>query len=107
MKNTIEKNLEKARQRNEKCASCGQKITNCRIMFSKKGKKEGPYCSKKCSETSSLKKETQNLSNSQQVDNNSTSKLVSVIKGIAFFGLGVLPLTTTVIIIYLLNKKKK
>ena len=101
MKQAIEKNLENAKQRNEKCANCQKKITNCRIVFSKNGKNEGPYCSGKCAENSTLKNEFGN----QQVENQSTSK--SVIKQITFFGLiSILPLTITAIIIYLLNKKK-
>src|SRR4051794_32074513 len=100
MKQAIEKNLENAKQRNEKCANCRNKITNCRIVFSKNGKKGGPYCSGKCAENSTLKNEFGN----QQVENQPTSK--SVIKQIAFFGLISSALTITAIIIYLLNKKK-
>ena len=72
----------KPRNKNEKCFRCGQKIINTRIIFSKNGKVEGPYCSKKCSETSTLKNEIESSFSDQKVDNRSASK--SVIKGIAF-----------------------
>jgi len=92
---------------NEKCFHCGQKITNTRIIFSKNGKVEGPYCSKKCSKTSTLvKNEIQNPFNNKQVNSSSASK--PLIGKIVFWGvISALPLIITATIIYLLNKKKK
>jgi hypothetical protein len=98
-KNLIDEELKKARKRGEKCSHCGKKITNSRITFYKNGKFEGPYCSKKCSETSTF--------SDQKIDNQSATKSV-IKKGIAFFGLiGILPLIITALTIYLLNKKSK
>ena len=102
----MESNLPKPANKNEKCFHCGQKITNTRIIFSKNGKVEGPYCSKKCSKNSTLKNEFQNPFNNKQANSPSASKLL--IGRIVFWGvISALPLIITATIIYLLNKKKK